>query len=366
MLIYIVSFLLNMLVAFLLHFKRDGYFSMDELDQNKRKKKIYLILTALQLGLLCGLRSEVMAYDTWAYRQIFDMCPDTWGTILHNETYVEFGFGFLCSLIKILGGNFQVLLLISGLFVMASCCIFIYRHSNNVMLSVFIIISFPFFYSAFDIIRHFMATAFLLLGYKYVEERKPIKYLIFILLGSLFHIVSLLFLPLYFIKKIKWNWITALGAAITTALLYVLIEPVAILIGNLLGKSNGIASGWIGSFGGGIRTALMYAAIMVIAAWAYYRLRNRTRDDMTVMIWVLLMLMFSILFINARMMTRMIMTMVPFVAIAIPRLLDHKRMKSAMDYWILTGGFLVIGVIYHAFLLLTNWQHVVPYVPFWS
>jgi hypothetical protein len=338
----------------------------DELNKNKKKRIAYLTLVAVQLGLICGFRSTVMAYDTGTYKQIFDMAPDSWAHIFDKSSYAEAGFRILCSLIKIFGGGFQTMLVITSMFVMGSCCVFIYRHSKDVVLSVFIIISFPFYYSSFDIIRHFIVTAFFLLGYKYIEERKLVKYVVFILIGSLFHSVAVIFLPFYFAKKIKWSWKTMLVAITGTVAVYFLIEPIAILAGKLLGKSNGIASGWIASYGGGEKTAVMYAFVFLIAAMAYYLLKAPTEDDMNAVNYVLLMLVFSILFINARMMTRMIMTTVALVAIAIPQLLDKSRTRSLNDYVLLKLAFLGIGSAYHAFMLFTNWQHVVPYVPFWS
>ena len=168
--IYIVSFILNMLFGLSLNMKLNGQYDYNELNNNIIKRKIYLFITALQLGLLCGFRADVMAYDTEEYRIIFDMCPDSWGTLFDKTSYVEVGFRVFCAFIKIFGGNFQTMLIISSLCVMGSCCIFIYRHSKDILFSVFIIISFPFFYSSFDIVRHFLATAFVLLGYKYVEN----------------------------------------------------------------------------------------------------------------------------------------------------------------------------------------------------
>lgn len=363
--IYIVSFILNMLFGLSLNMKLNGQYDYNELNNNIIKRKIYLFITALQLGLLCGFRADVMAYDTEEYRIIFDMCPDSWGTLFDKTSYVEVGFRVFCALIKIFGGNFQTMLIISSLFVMGSCCIFIYRHSKDILFSVFIIISFPFFYSSFDIVRHFLATAFVLLGYKYVEERKLFKFLLFMGLGALFQTGILVFLPLYLMPKIKWNWKIMVIAILSTVMIFITLKPLAVFITNLLGKTSGIDSGWIGSFGGGIKTALMYAVVLVIAILSFYQIEEPNQDDMTAINYTLVLFISSVLFIQARMMTRVIMTLVAFLAIAIPRLMDKPRMKSDVNYFTLRFGFIIIAFVYHAFMLLTNWQNVVPYVPYW-
>lgn len=359
---YIISFLFNMLLGGLMFSNTRG---LSQERINKRKKW-YLLITTLQLGLLCGFRAPSVGYDTAGYEQMFNMAPDTWSNILDNPYYFETGFYAYCAIIKILGGTYRTMLVITSLFVTGSCCVFIYRHSERVVLSVFIIVSFPFFYSSFDIIRHFIATAFFLLGYKYIQEKKFLKYLLFIGLGSLFHSFAWVFLLYYFLGKIKWNFATLVFAVVGTAIAFVYIENIAIMIGHGLGKGDGIESGWIGDFGGGIKTAIMYSGLLVVAVFAYSNLRGKSKEDMIAMNHVLLMFIFSILFINARMMTRLIMTQSAMLAIAFPKLLDGKRFVHKNSYNILFLAFLAVGTVYHIFMLTSNWQNVVPYAPFWE
>lgn len=365
MTLYIISFAINMLLGLSLCIKKNGYFNGNELNVNLKKRGLYLFITALQLGLICGFRSSVMAYDTNAYKELFDMASNGWQHLFDKNSYVEIGFQVLCGLIKICGGEYQTLLVITSLFTMGSCCLFIYRHSKDVVLSVFIIISFPFFYSSFDIIRHFLATSFLLLGYKHVVERRPIRFLIYIAIGSLFHKIAWLFVPLYFVRKIKWSWIVAFVSLGITMALYIYIRPIGLWLSDFLDKSSGVDSGWIDSYGGGLKTALMYGVIFLLSIVAFYQTKGKTEDDMNALIHVMLMFLFSILFINARIMTRMIMTMSAFIAIAIPQLLDRKRTMQERDCVVLRFGFIGIGFVYHTFMLTSNWQNVVPYIPFW-
>ena len=354
-----------MLFGLLLCVKGDGVIEYDELNQNVRKRKIYLLVTAIQLGLICGLRSSRMAYDTAAYELIFNLSANSWEHIFDKTSYVEVGFRVLCSIVKILGGNYQTLLLITSMFVMGSCCLFIYRHSKDVILSVFIIVCFPFFYSTFDIIRHFLASSFFLIGYKYIVDRKPVRYLIFIILGSLFHSAAWIFLPFYFLKMVKLNWRTVCAASLSTIMLYVYIGPIGSWLSNILGKTNLEESGWIDSYGGGVRTAIMYGVILLIAVIAFLQIKEKNKNDEIAVIYILIMVMCSVVFINARMMTRVMMTMVSLMAIAIPQLFDKRRSKMPRDLLALKLSFIAIGLAYHTFMLLTNWQNVVPYIPYW-
>lgn len=363
--IYILNFLLNMTLGMVLCVKGGGKYSPNELNVNIRKRRLYLIITTIQLGLLCGLRSTKMTYDTGAYKIIFELCPSSWENIFVKTSYVEIGFRILCSIIKILGGDFQTMLICTSLFIIGSCCTFIYRHSKAVVLSVFIIVCFPFYYSSFDTLRHFIAISFLFLGYKYIEEEKFFKFLVFIFIGSLFHKIVWLFLPIYYIKKIKWNTITMCVCTMLTILLYFFVEPIAIRVSTLLGKSSGVATGWIGSYGGGIKTALMYGALLIICCFAFYKLKDKSLKDMESMNFIALLFMSSVVFINARMMIRVITTLVVFLSVSIPNLLDYKRFRDKGEYHLLKNCVIIIGLTYHSFMLITNWQKIVPYVPFW-
>lgn len=368
MTIYIISFILNMLLGLLLVPRNINERKADQktLAWADRRKKTYLIITTLQLGLLAGFRADCMAYDTAAYRVIFDRTPDAWKYIFENNQYVETGFSVFCSVIKLLGGSFQQMLILSSLFVMASCCIFIYRHSKDVVMSVFIIISFPFFYSSFDIIRHFMAISFVLLGYQYVVKQQLVRYVLFLVAGNLFHSVAILFLPLYFIGKIKYNLGTFLIGCVTTIGCFFYLDNLAIFFSKLIGKSSGLESGWVSSYGGGVKTAIMYFAVLLIAWLLFQQLKEKDIEDSISMNFVLLLFISSVIFINARIMTRLIMTGIPFLAIAIPRLMDKARSGFRSNRDICCVGFVIIGFVYHAFMLAVNWQNVIPYIPFWA
>ena len=358
MAVYIINFAINMLLGlFLMRVKtRDG---------KRGPEKFYLLITVLQFGLVCGFRGLSVGWDTDSYLTIFSLTPDSWETIFDNFQYVEIGFSVYCSIIKILGGDFQTMLIVTALFVMGSACVFVYRHSRNVLLSVFILVSFPFYYSSFDIIRHFMATAFFLLGYKYVVERKLIKYVIFLAIGSLFHSIAWLFLPFYFLRKLKWNWITITCAVVGTAVCFFFLDDMAIFAAQLINKS--VPSGWVDSYGGGIKTAVMYFGILIMSLLGLYNQREKSLDKHSALNLILVLFIFSVIFINARIMTRLIMTSVPLMAIAVPELLcDKKNTISHQNNAVYMLGFIAIGCVYHGFMLWMSWQSVVPFVPYWA
>lgn len=365
MIIYIIFFVCNILFGLSLCFVGRKFYS-NELNRNKIKRRIYLIVTTLQYGLLCGLRAISMGYDTFSYQIIFDMTPGSWSTLFVRTSYVEMGFSLLCSFVKILGGNYRTLLIICSLFSMGACCVFLNRYSNNVILSVFIIISFPFFYSQFDVIRHFLAVGCFLLAYKYIEEKKFIKYLVLILIGATFHKIVLLFIPLYFVRKIKFDATFVIIMFTITLLLYLFMTDIAFFIAEIMGKGGNqlIETGFLGADAGGFKTMLMYVAILVLSFLAYLLIDEKKDTDRVYLFYIALVVVSSIVSMNARIAIRFIMSFVPLMSIAIPHLFSFKRTSSKKVMIALTICFMLIGLIYHGFMLISNWSNVVPYIPY--
>lgn len=342
-----------------------------------RQKKLYLIMVTLLLGLISGFRSTSVGYDTNSYSMIFD---DVWvgsvDEIIDSVNRIEPGFVLWCGLIKTLGGNFQWLLITTSIFVVGSFCVFVYRHSKSALWSIFVLFCFQYYYSSFDIIRHFMATSFLLLGYKYVEERKIIPFLLFIIMGSFFHKIAFVFALYYFVPLLKWNRISFIVFVILALILNVFVSNFSVELSLLLGKGDYTqmhdSIQWIGAYSGGEKTFILFLVLSSIMYFVYRINKQRNRVSESInnisLTFCFLITMFAFFFINALMMTRFIMTSSAFIAIAIPNLLiaDGKRKIDDKKIKNIARWVILIALAYHAFLLLTNWQNVVPYMPYWQ
>lgn len=340
----------------------------DKPSRASSKSKItYLVLTAIYFGLLCGFRDLSVGWDTNTYHEEFIVrLPDNLWELENYAGRLEPGFVVLSLIVKLLGGGFQSLLIVSSLFIMGSACYFIYRHSTNVLLSVFILLCFPFYYSSFDIIRHFIATAFILLGYKYVLNRSFIKYLLFVLLAYLFQKSSAIFILLYFIPLIRFNKLTLFLSLLCTVLAYFSFDIIfSSSLFSFLGYDMSAYGDWFNSDAGGTKTAIMYFVVFLIAYFAYKNLRNREVVDDTALLYIMFLFLFSIVFTKNRMIIRFIMSFIAFLAIYMPLLLRGNAVKSRQLKTLLLCGFVIIGLVFHAFMLMTSWQKVVPYIPYW-
>ncbi len=359
MLIYILNFTFDMALGLLI-------LGMHPREAPPKRRAVYLVITAIQLALLCGLRAESVGYDTGNYIRMFNSNVADLETDRFNAWNIELGFYYLCQLIGLLGGNATVLFLVCSLFVMGATCLFLYRHSDNVLLSVFVILCFPFYYSSFDIVRHYMAVAFFLLAYRYLEEKKPIPYFLIVLAGMTFHKVAILFIFVYFIRHLRNSPLTWMLFGTGSLIFCFYTKEIARFVIDVSGRLAGYVtedSSWLSGYGGGIKTAVLYGAILILTLILYNNLEDREEKDERALHYVLILFCFSVVFINVRMMIRFIILFIPLLAIAFPRLNapENARDKSTAGY--LTLAFVLLGVFYHGFMLLTNWQNVVPYIP---
>ncbi|WP_341480441.1 EpsG family protein [Clostridium cibarium] len=78
------------------------------------------------------------------------------------------------------------------------------EYSKDNWLSLIIFLCFPLFYlNSLSVIRFFTALAITFYGFRYIERRKFIKYLIFVVLASMFHKTALIAIVFYFVYNLN-------------------------------------------------------------------------------------------------------------------------------------------------------------------
>ncbi len=81
-------------------------------------------------------------------------------------------------------------------------CYFVFKNSKNVWMSMLILISLHFSFTLTGL-RQTMALAFVCLAFNCILQKKPVKFLVFVVIAIMFHSSAILFLPAYLIAKQK-------------------------------------------------------------------------------------------------------------------------------------------------------------------
>jgi hypothetical protein len=170
-------------------------------NNNLRKDLNYLILffCIFLLTFIAGFRGNIDG-DYNSYLEMYNTINKH-----SNEYIVEPGYAIINTIFYKLGLSFHGLVFFIAILCIPPKLIFIYKYSDNYLLSILIYFSTFYFLFDFTQIRQGCAVTFFILSLRYIINKSFIKYLICILIASSFHVASLVLLPMYFFLNIKYN-----------------------------------------------------------------------------------------------------------------------------------------------------------------
>ncbi|AEE20745.1 EpsG family protein [Dokdonia sp. 4H-3-7-5] len=180
-----------------------------ERSYEKRRKQFIAIIVFI-LALQSGLRNWAVGADTYQYNVLWKQAENTnWNSVL-NKLFTLSGkdpfYLFFQKVIQIFTLDYQVYLMIVGFFFMIPFGHFMYKNTTSIRhIAVAFIIYMGYYYGFYSItgIRQTLATAVLFISYEHLVKRNIWRFILLVLIGSLFHISALVFLPLYAVVKLN-------------------------------------------------------------------------------------------------------------------------------------------------------------------
>lgn len=245
MTVYILNIFLILIWGFVLTY----------INPTRRKKAAFCTIASFQWILLSGLRHPSVGPDTENYMYSFSASGRfSWQELFNaffrfyfkNEEKIvlsdgtalskDVGFTLFEKLIHVFTDNPQVYLFIVAVVIFSSLGYFIYKNADDPCFA-YILFS-TLFYSFFAItgLRQAIATALgVFIGYEFIKQRKLWKFLLVILIAFTIHKSVLVFLPFYFLARLKisWKYFTAVIAA--TAAMLLGGAPLILQLGELFG-----------------------------------------------------------------------------------------------------------------------------------
>lgn len=178
---------------------------------NQRESKRFIVIAFILLFAVMGLR-DVNAFGSDAsgsngsYPIIFQRAGNTeWAELSGKggESY-NVGFLFFTKFIYLLtNGDYQLFISIISLFVIFSYVRFIKRYSPSPIQSALFFLGLLYYTMLFDILKQAIAMAVLLFAFDAIVEKKPTRFIILVAVAALFHFPALVFLPAYWIGRMK-------------------------------------------------------------------------------------------------------------------------------------------------------------------
>ncbi|MDE6714155.1 MAG: EpsG family protein [Lachnospiraceae bacterium] len=125
-----------------------------------------------------------------------------------NYVVTERGFNLVVTAVY---GFFQkeCYLVIFALFAFLTVGVFLkalYDQSVDFPTSFFLFMMLGTYFQTYNTVRYYFALAIVLYSMRYVLKKQYIRFLIMILIASLFHKTALIVIPLYLLAAVRWKW----------------------------------------------------------------------------------------------------------------------------------------------------------------
>lgn len=212
---------------------------------NTKRKKIFMIIIFSILTLIAMLRSWKVGVDTEQYYRNFTVIANLgWDEV--DVLRYESGYFYLCKILSCISKDPHILIIISSFIIIPSVGRFIYKYSSNVALSTFIYITLNIYFFHLTGMRQSLAIAILLYGIDFLLERKNFKFMLIVIIASLFHSSAVILIVLIWINKLKYGRKTYFNTIFTAIIGFIFYKPVFGIISQILPKYQGYITSTFG------------------------------------------------------------------------------------------------------------------------
>lgn len=165
---------------------------------NKNKKLIYTLLAFLPIIIVSSIRYDVGT--DYMYRNVPDYQNMVLGKDIEN---LEPLFKLIMKICIFFSKDYVILFVVTSIITYTLICITIYKNSKNILLSVLVFILGTYFFQSLNLIRQFIGIAIMFYAYRYILDKKYIKWFICLALATMIHTSCIIFIiTLFFDKKV--------------------------------------------------------------------------------------------------------------------------------------------------------------------
>lgn len=167
--------------------------------ENQKPLLLFFILIMIMFIVMSGYRDGIG--DTGMYKHTYNLIVQE----PSNSDGYEKGFIFFITMLTKISPDPQFMLIVTSIITQGLIIWFLRKYSSLFELELFMYIASGYFLTTMNGIRQAMASSIMLLGSKFLIERKFIPYMVLTLLISTIHTSALIMIPVYFIANNN-NW----------------------------------------------------------------------------------------------------------------------------------------------------------------
>jgi transmembrane protein EpsG len=326
----------------------------------KLQTRAFLFCTFILLVFFSGFRGDFTS-DYKNYASLFDLYNSfDFTEVLKNFFYEERGFVLFSRFIGLFTSNAIYLMLITSIIIVFFFLKEFKNDSEQLWLSVLLFVNIGAYYTSFNIMRHILAAAIVFAGSKYLYNRKFYKYLLIIIIATMFHATAILMLPFYFILNMKCNKLNFSIITLGTIFLTTFLDKIMSFVFMFVFKRYANYS--YGMTGLNLTSVVVPISILIfiILHKKCFNINN-TKNR----IWInatIYYVVFSVLGLKIQMIQRFAEYFAPYVLLLIPLVCARIKDKSQR---ILYYFLIVILLIVYNYVILSGTGYD-PYYFIWN
>lgn len=121
------------------------------------------------------------------------------------SNYMEIGFQIMAKVLMFLTNDPKYVIGIAGIITIFFFLKAIFQQSYDIKMSVFIFLTWGYYFYTYNSIRYYLALSISLYAIKFLIDKKNQYFIIYIIMASLFHKSALVCIPLYLLATIKFK-----------------------------------------------------------------------------------------------------------------------------------------------------------------
>lgn len=207
------------------------------INKNSDKKLCVQIVTVI-LTCFSGFRTWWFG-DLIKYYTLYRNCSgEDWKETVF-ESFDNIGIRLFFRGSSAVGLSYDVCIFIIAAFAAVTLGILIYRYSPIPYWSYLMYIAMGFYMFTFSGLKQTIAMGFICISFTYLVEGKFKKFLLWTLIGALFHAPALIFLVVYPISKKKIDWKYAVMILVTVAAIFIFKNQIIDLLSEAYYSEEG-------------------------------------------------------------------------------------------------------------------------------
>lgn len=338
-----------------------------------RKERFFYTVMAVILIVFAGLRTYYNDTGTYRfmYRTVFNSMGE-YKSLTDGLDWLKIGdhpgFYFVMRLMAKLDFSEQDFVMAFSIFYVSVNLWFFKKYSCNIWMSIVVYLAFAGYVFSLAAIKQCTAMAICLIATDRAINKKYIQFVIFVLLASLFHAYSFMYLIVPFLFFRPWSS--------KTVVMMIIFGTIGLsmqtLLGTLLNVTDMMGEGYDANtfVGEGVHPMrlLVTAVPVFLAALTAEQIKEKKERDQYVIVNLTMLnaeIMFVALFGTANYFARLANYFLPFQAVSIPWLLKHydERGKGTMTL-LATCGYTMFFIYNYA--IYENFDANFSSVPLWE